>query len=252
MPRKSGRICRILAVYTGRARLRPRHQRRAGLLPRGALDADRSSGSRRSRGRPAAARWSGARRRHEHAARRRHGATRATLLRPVRRARHPRLAGLHVRQHGLPGRRRRVRRARRAEAEPGARARSRAAPAWRCCAATARSSSRSRCWGSAATTGARLLFDATAARAVRRGLIRTCRTSRRAVRRRAAVPHRERPASRTTTASARYRRPLDDARRGRALRVRVPRVRNRPTTQACARSSARRRLKIRSGTTHSP
>ena len=53
----------------------------------------------------------GARRRHEHAPRRRHDGLRGRrLLRPLRRARHPGLAGLHVRQHGLPGRRRRLRR----------------------------------------------------------------------------------------------------------------------------------------------
>ena len=78
-----------------------------GLLPRGLLDRHRSALARpvprnRCGDDLQLARDAG----HEHAARRRHdGLRERRFLSSVRRTRHPGLAGLHVRQHGLSGRR---------------------------------------------------------------------------------------------------------------------------------------------------
>ena len=141
-------------------RLRAARQRRAGVLPRRLLDASatwsRFGGRHESVRRDLRA---GPRRRDEHAPRRRHdGLRERRLLRAVRRARHPGLAGLHVRQHGLPGRRRGVRGERRGRGRLPARpavGRTRASPS---SAATARSSSRPRCSACPARRGRNPLF----------------------------------------------------------------------------------------------
>ena len=84
-------------------------ERPAGILPRRGVDDDGHPRPARRSARPAARPRAGARRRREHAAHRRHHDLRVRrVLPPVRRAGHPRVAGLHVRQHGLPGGRSRV------------------------------------------------------------------------------------------------------------------------------------------------
>ena len=188
----------------GRSRLRPRRQWHAGLLPRRVLDAARP-------GAPVAPN----RRRIATALERlrdagmnmvRIGGTMTykadDVLRPLRRARHPGVAGLHVRQHGLPvaddgirAARRRSRRSRHSRrCSPGRR--------WPSSAAAARSTSRPRCsacraerWQQRARSTNRcrdLVRDAGAR--TRSG----CRRRRRAARCRSTST----PASATTTASA--------------------------------------------------
>ncbi len=126
---------RTLGLRHERRRGALRRQRRAGLLPRRLLDAARhrapgARAARRCAPRSRPVRDAG----DEHAARRRHdGLRERRLLRPVRRARHPGVAGLHVRQHGLSRRTTRRSSPRRStEATPAARAAARARRASPC------------------------------------------------------------------------------------------------------------------------
>ena len=162
-PRRASAFARSSSIASRRRRLRAARQRRAGLLPRRVLDAARRRDARRAAG--AAYRASargGARDAGMNMLR--VGGTMVyesrRLLRALRRAGHPGLAGLHVRQHGLSRRRRRLRArtcdAKRRQLLDRARRRARR---WRCCAATARSSSRRRCRARRASSGARALFD---------------------------------------------------------------------------------------------
>ena len=109
-PRRLPRRSRPAPSTTSTRRPRPARQRRAGLRRGARLDAARLVGARAGRAELRAALEQ--RRATPGMNMLRVAGTGAyesdALLRPVRRARHPRLAGLHVRQHGLPDRRRRL------------------------------------------------------------------------------------------------------------------------------------------------
>ena len=231
--RRSRRLSRASRSELARARrrarrARPARQRRARVRPRGGVDAARPVGPAPDRTRSCA----------RHSSRVRdagmnmlripgHRRLRDRRLpRPLRRARDPRVAGLHVRQPRLSDRRRAFRATVEARGDAGARQRSAAARAWRCCAATARSSSRSRCSGSTRRSAA-ASCSASCCRAGARERRRRRLRPVGAVGRRSSVPPRSRGRQllrrRRLPPSARGR----PSRRG-ALRGGVPRVRQRP------------------------
>ena len=196
---------RTIELDTADGRFGAARQRRAGLLPRRLLDADRRR--RRSRRRRRATRSRSSWRATPGMNMLRVGGTMLyetdDVLRPLRRARHPRLAGLHVRQHGLPGRRRRRSRA----ASSARRAQFLGRLAARPCLAVLCGSSeveqQAAMLGLPPSSGAARSSTRCCPRSCARAARRTCPTSPSTPeRRRAAVPRRTR-ASRTTTASAR-------------------------------------------------